>query len=353
MLDLKKIEDELSPRRVIELVTFLGADRYEERKDYIIFPTLCHNINVEEASMKLYYYFNSHRFVCYTDCGDSFSIYELFRRRYELLNKEYNFYRDIVLVIYGKETTEIEENGFYSRYESDLNKFIKQEINVNFPKLNPNLLNVFTFYPTVEWLNDGISEESMKEYQIKYSVEQNKIVIPHYDEIGNLIGIRSRILNEEELAGGKYLPMPIEGKLYNHPLGFNLYGLNFIKGNIKRFKMAIIAESEKACLQYNTMFGHLNNICVATCGSSVHRYQIELLIKAGAEKILIAFDKEGKTWKEKSKYFDKLRNICLRYKNICRMGFIVDNKNLLGLKDSPFDKGKEIFLELYKGAIWL
>lgn len=35
------------------------------------------------------------------------------------------------------------------------------------------------------------------------------------------------------------------------------------------------------------------------------------------------------------------------------MGFIWDTKNLLSLKDSPFDKGAEIFKELYKGAIYV
>jgi len=56
------------------------------------------------------------------------------------------------------------------------------------------------------------------------------------------------------------------------------------------------------------------------------------LLKNGAEKILIAFDKEGETWKEQEKYFEKLRNICKKYKNYCSMGFIWDNKNLLKLK---------------------
>ena len=46
------------------------------------------------------------------------------------------------------------------------------------------------------------------------------------------------------------------------------------------------------------MFGHHDNICVATCGSSLHDYQINLLIRAGARRILLAYDKEGATKKE-------------------------------------------------------
>ena len=55
-ITLQELNDSLTPERVIQLVLSLGADRYEEKSDYIVFPTLCHNLNVEDASMKLYYY---------------------------------------------------------------------------------------------------------------------------------------------------------------------------------------------------------------------------------------------------------------------------------------------------------
>lgn len=112
------------------------------------------------------------------------------------------------------------------------------------PKLNPNILNSFVFYPTIEWLNDGIDIESMHRYQIRYSINENKIIIPHYDPYGSLVGVRCRVLNEDELENGKYRPIYINGRLCNHPLGYNLYGLNLIKGNIKRIGMAIITEGE-------------------------------------------------------------------------------------------------------------
>ena len=43
-----------------------------------------------------------------------------------------------------------------------------------------------------EWIEDGISYEIMKVYNILYSISRNKIVIPHYDAENNLIGIRGR-----------------------------------------------------------------------------------------------------------------------------------------------------------------
>ena len=350
MIDLKQLQNSLAPARVIQLVSELGSDTYTEKTDHIEFKTICHNIDPEEASLKLYYYKKNNMFHCYTACGDTFNIYELFKRRFELLGIPYSFYEDVVLKIAGDQDVE-ELNS--ERYVSDLNRYKKTITNVNIPTINPTILKIFVFYPTIEWLKDGISEDAMRDYNILYSIGQNKIIIPHYDINGNLIGIRGRSLSEEDLTLGKYMPVLIEGRLYSHPLGYNLYGLNKVKENIKRMKIAIVAESEKAALQYQTMFGKENNVCVAACGSSFHLYQLDLLMRAGAEKVLIAFDKEGENWKEQDKYYNKLKDICERYKAKCNMGFIYDFKNLLKLKESPFDRGKDTFLKLAQTAIWI
>lgn len=354
MDDLNEICQSLSDERVIELVTELGSDEYQDTATAIIFKTICHNVDPSNASMKLYYYKKNKLFHCYTGCGDSFDLIGLFKRRYELLGIKYNFYKDIVLKIKEKSDFISTEQTFYEPYKSQFEKYKEKEINVQLKVLNPNLLNIYTFNPTPEWLNDGISEEVMKRFNILYDIKENKVIIPHYNEKGELIGIRGRALNQESVeAGIKYMPVEIEGQLLNHPLGYNLYGLNLVKDNIKRTGIALVAEGEKSVLQYETMFGKENNICVAACGSSFHTYQFELLASAGAGTILICFDKEGETWKEQQLYYNKLKKICLKYKNRCKMGFLWDTKGLLNLKDSPFDKGQETFKKLYKGAIYV
>lgn len=353
MRKLTDIANELTPEEIIDLVMGLGADRYNETDKCIIFPTICHNVDAADASMKLYYYKGNKKFHCYTDCGDNFNIFTLFERRYKLLGIEYNFYKDIVLKIDKQVGFKVDTSAASSKYKSIEDRYKKQETIIDIPHLNPNLLNAYTFFATPEWLEDGISEESMQQYNIKFSIDENKIIIPHYNDEGYLIGIRGRSLNPEDLLKGKYMPVIIEGEMKSHPLGYNLYGLNLVKGNIKNKQIAIIGEGEKFCLQYNTMFGHGNNITVAACGSNLSSYQIDLLIKTGAKKILIAFDKEGEDWQGRQSHYNKLQSFCERFSYKCKMGFIYDAKNLLRLKESPTDRGKEIFLELYKGAIWL
>ena len=353
-INLKELQNSLTPSRIIQLVTELGSDEYIEKEEYIIFKTICHNEDAHDSSMKLYYYKKDHRFVCYTGCGCSFNIFTLFQKRYSLLKIEYNFYKDIILKIAdGVSLNNNAKRGFYHEYESAYNKYKKDTPNINYKHYNEEILNSFSFFAVPEWTEDGISEETMKIYNIRYCINQNKIIIPHYDKDNNLIGIRGRALNPEDEAIGKYMPLIIENISYAHSLSYNLYGLNLVKDNIRRLKTAFLAEGEKSPQQYGTMFGQENNICVASCGSSIHQYQIDLLIESGAERIIIAYDKEGETNKEKEKYFNKLKSFCERYKNICNMGFIYDTKNLLKLKQSPFDSGKNTFKQLYREVYWL
>ena len=351
MSQLTEMVQNLPTSRVIELMTDLGATRHMETNNAIIFPTICHNHNADDASMKLYYYPKTHTFHCYTDCGCTFNIFEMFKKRYELLGESYDFYKDIVLKIEPSPIKRKREE-FVKRYET-IYEQPNYDAEVHMTHINKGILNMYNFYPTPEWLNDGISEEAMRHYNILYSISDNKIIIPHYDKNDNLVGIRGRALNDEDIAIGKYMPVRIEGKTYAHPLGYNLYGLNVVKDNIKRMKMAIVAEGEKSPLQSETMFGAENNITVASCGSTLHMYQVKLLLEAGAERILIAYDNEGTTWEEREKYFQKLKSMCEKFKNYCLIGFTFDNSGLTKLKQSPFDCGKEVATKLITKGVWL
>lgn len=348
-IDLKQLLSELPDERVVEIVQSLGADRYVDKGNYVIFPTICHNDVSEEASMKLYYYKENKAFHCYTDCGETFNLIGLFERRYQTLGYSYNFYTDIILRIIDTVGFAPKE-GFNVAYQSNMEKYNLNKIEVHVPEIPSHILNVFIFYPTEQWLKEGISESAMKIFNILHSPRQNKIIIPHYDENNRLIGIRGRALLEDDIELGKYRPVTIEGKLYNHPLGYNLYGLNLNAKNIAKQKTAIVFEGEKSILLFESIYGRDNNISVAVCGNSISRYQIDLLRQAGAEKIIIAFDNVAK--QEKIKQLEKMNKMCDKYKYIIKIGYIMDFQNLLGEKDSPIDLGKRTFEILMKHIIW-
>ena len=97
-MNYEEIIDGLQIESVIKLMESLGVDRYEEKENCIIFPTICHNINADEASMKLYFYRNNKLFVCYTECGNMslFKFLKLFYVFYETF-KSFNTFNDIFL----------------------------------------------------------------------------------------------------------------------------------------------------------------------------------------------------------------------------------------------------------------
>ena len=68
MIDYQSIIEELDDNKVMALLDSLNIP-YENRSDYLLMPTVCHNANIEEASLKLYYYKNTHIFYCYTEDG--------------------------------------------------------------------------------------------------------------------------------------------------------------------------------------------------------------------------------------------------------------------------------------------
>jgi hypothetical protein len=192
----------------------------------------------------------------------------------------------------------------------------------------------------------------MAQANIGYYLGGDQITIPHYDENNRLIGIRGRTMCQEEGERyGKYRPLKINKVLYNHPLGFNLYNLNYSKDNIKAMKKAIIFESEKSCLLYKSYFGVDNDISVACCGNNISAYQISLLKNLGVDEIVIAFDREGEN-DDKKKYISKFYRINDKFKNEVNISFIYDKDGkYLDYKDSPIDKGKEVFLKLFKERI--
>ena len=94
---------------------------------------------------------------------------------------------------------------------------------------------------------------------------------------------------------------------------------------------------------------------MACCGSNISAYQIQLLINAGAQEIIIAFDKQFKTLGDEEflRLVKNLKTIHRKYSPYAMITFMFDKFGLLSYKDSPIDQGKEIFLSLFQNRILL
>ena len=368
MVDLNKLLNDLSSEDVINIVLSLGADRYQEQSDAIIFPTICHHNAAEDASMKLYYYKENKKFHCYTDCSANFNLFSLIEKVWILRggalvpSKEekknpgdFCFFDTVRYVINSSDAIVDFNETQKDRYVSERHKYTRKKREIELPTFSENILDIFDKIHPVEWINEGITPVTMEQFNILYSISRNKIIIPHYNVNNQLIGIRGRALNKQEVeVFGKYMPIEIENQWYAHPLSQNLYGLNLSKQNIQNKGTVVIFEGEKSCLHYLDFFGEDENISVACCGSSINKAQINLLLRTCAPaNIVIAFDKEFEKANDSQgeKYFDKLYSICEKYKNYANFSFIFDRYNLLDLKDSPVDKGLDIYKKLYESRV--
>lgn len=341
-MNYRELIKELNTDKVKQLLDSFEIP-YRETDNALIMPTVCHNADIETASWKLYYYKESHIFHCYTDCSKSMSIFTFLKQYYEVRNIEYNWYSDIYEVVQSCSNLKVFYNDGF-RYNSIRSNYADKKNRKELEVIPEGILDIFTKTYPVEWLRDGISEAAMDKFNILYSIPQNKIIIPHYNVHGELVGIRGRALDPWEVENiGKYMPIQIENKWYSHPLSLNLYGFDKTLKNIKQYGICYVGESEKFVLQSECF--SIPNCSVAVCGSTFNKYHLDLLMRyAHPQEIVICFDNEEK--KGEQKYFDKLWNMCMKYKNYANISFIYDRKGLTALKDSPTDEGEGIFLKL-------
>lgn len=370
--DKDLIKNELTLDQIAEIVSEFHGEPIK-KGETLICKTICHNSfdNLNNASHKLYYYDNTHLFRCYTGCAEpTFDIFELTRK---VLSREQPKPRedsewnlpeaiDFIAKKFGFSPNEVDFDEEAQNHD-DLKLFEKYDriknIDINTQEVElkeyeDNFLKNLPHPKIQPWIDEGISEEVMRDAEICYDPKNQGIVIPHRDINNRLIGIRERTLIQEQAElYGKYLPAKLGGKMYNHPLSFNVYNLNKSKKNISRFKKAFVFEGEKSCLLYRTYFGPENDISTAICGSSFIAYQAWLLINQGAEEIIVGLDKQfqDKGDKEFNKLVKNLKNIHKKYGQFAKISFLFDKENLLGYKDAPVDKGIDIFIELYKRRV--
>ncbi len=347
------IKNNLDINQVADLIAELGGDPII-KGDTIVSKTICHN-GKGHGSHKLYYYDNTKLFKCYTDCNDTFDIFDLVSKVY---SKEDGLYSSIKYVsnFFGFDYCVTED--FTEKLEDwkVLEKYDTKEKSQNKFKNKYYDYNVIKFYPTVQfedWQKEGIDFNTIINNHIHYNPIHHSILIPHYNIENKLVGIRERTLVKENEKYGKYKPAIIDGVMYNHALGFNLYNINNSFNNIKRTKKAIVFEGEKSPLLFQSYFGKDNDISVACCGSNITNYQFDILYSLGIEELIVAFDKqfETPTSEEYAKWTKKLTLIYEKFCTFVNVSFIFDNDDVLEYKMSPIDNGKNNFLKLFKNRI--
>lgn len=349
MLTAKEVKDRLTLKQIFILMEDLGADAIESRNpNEIHFRTVCHGGD----SHKLYFYVDSKNFHCYTGCG-SMDILKVLQNALGIsLTKaiEYITMRfgmvDTFKVGFGNEETVV-DNDDWSIMSSFKMRSTIEEKPQEIKTIDESVLNHFYKMAHRSFLNDGISIPTIAKFGIMYDIYNNRIIIPHRNEQGELIAVRCRNLEEDLVnTGRKYMPIVHNNKLLSAPTGQYFFGLHINKSNILKFKKAILLESEKSVMQLDTMYPD-TNIGLALSSSNLSKFQIDILKSLGVEEVIVALDKEFDSVGSEEEVLYRKRVVKTILNRLKTEGFMVsviwDNFNLLNRKDSPTDKGKEVF----------
>lgn len=358
-MDVKALKDRLSYKDIENYMDHFGVEKTKgSNENEVIYRTICHGGNRH----KLYFYRDTKSFYCYTNCGQM----DIIKLTQNILTLNFSEAKNYICNFFKLTNFNCDMGmkiGFDDEVKEDyLAMFNKpcniQEVdmsrNLNF--IDKSILNNFHNYYHKSFLQDNISIKTMKKFDIKFDLLEQRIIIPHYDEAGNLIAVRCRNLDKFLLGiGVKYSPIVFKNKLLSAPSGKYFYGLDKTKEAICKCKKVIIVEAEKSVMQLDTMYGS-NNISVALSSSNLSLIQINILKEMGVKEVIIALDKEYEVYGSKE---EKIYSIMIRKKLIDKLlpyftvSVMWDRENLLLKKDSPTDRGKEVFETLFKNRIYV
>lgn len=368
MIDKDILLERLTTDHILTLMAEMGEYPFKtnDEKGEVWFRTVCHNGD----SHKLCYYTESKQFHCYTNCG-SLSVYNFFMQVKSINFKE-------VLVLLG------EKVGMYQRKGLDLSKihyeFIKEMKIIDKYRSMRNSKKIIDTTPlkAIEslphndffennvfykgWIDEGIRVSTMQYFGIKWYESSKAIIIPHSNIDGEVIGIRRRSLLKED-EGKKYMPLILEGVMYTHPLNMNFYGLFHHKKGIQKFKKVMIVESEKSVLLAHEFYGS-DAFVIATCGFNISNWHRDVLLDIGVEEVILGFDKDfdinyfesmddenNFEYKKFEAYVKRVQSLANKLSPYFRTYVIWDRYEKLGIKDSPFDCGKDNLEFLMKNKI--
>jgi hypothetical protein len=354
---------------IVTILEDLGADKIRENSREIVFTSICHN----STSPKLYFYKQTRTFYCYI-CNHSGDLFGLIS---EVLSIEFKDSFKYVCDFKGIKNTHFKKIGFNKTYSNNneleflrLHSYKPNKSHIELPKYNVKVLNNFACLIHESWYKEGIiDDETLEQFKIRFDVENSYQLIPYRSENGECLNgiVRRSFCDEEIERTGKYFPYSFGDITYKFNKGLVLYGYYENKENIDRIRKCILFESEKSVLLYSCYKGVKNGIALALGGMNLSKIQVDLLLKRNIEEICIALDKQIqvdlidkednseeiiKAKKEMNLYVDKIKKIYKLLHNYFNVTIILDwskgEDRLLSYKDSPIDKGEQVFDKLYK-----
>ncbi len=181
------------------------------------------------------------------------------------------------------------------------------------------------------WEEEGISAATLDKFQVYYDGFSNRLVYPIRNIEGKIVNVGGRTLDL------KWKEKKLRKYNYFYPWGTmdTIYGLWENREYISKAHEIILFEGCKSVLLADT-WGIHNTGAILT--SHLNPNQLIILAKLGC-KVVFALDKDVNILQDHN--INKL-------KQYVDVSYIWDGEDLLEPKDSPVDKGEEVFKKLYE-----
>ena len=330
----------------------------------IMYKTGCHNIDFSRAKYNLAYYPETRSFYCFSECSKSYNILDLVKTRFELIGDSKSTYKCVQWICLTCsipfDFADTEQKVIEYDWKKDIGKYNrkgkKKEIKDD-KILDESILNYFKPIYHQSWLDDHITIEVMKKYEIAYYPYLDSATIPCRNIKGELIGVRSRLFNPN--AEHKYYPTRLlDGTQFNFLTNNHFYGIWNTKNGIIKHKKALIVESEKGVMQNESYYGE-DNFTVGNYGKAFSEIKRNIILSLGVVEVIIGMDfdysevgyyNEDNEW-VKTEEFEEFEKNIMRiadyFKGYCKVTALVSYRGHK-LKDCATDNGKEWYEKLYR-----
>ena len=331
----------------------LGIPIFSESSNQIVYWSGEKNANPLSGSPKLFFYKDTGAYIGYTS-GCTYDIISLTQKRLKLLSKPCSFVDAINFII---ETTGIEIetvkriNAPHICDWSGLEKFVRfRSTGLTLEPYDKSILDQLDHSVPQQWLDEGISLETMVKYQIGYYERSQATTIPCFNRSGELIGIRCRHWRPDEIEQGKYRPLSLlDGTTFKFPTNQVFYGINYNAPEIERTSTAVLVEGEKTVLKFDTIYNE-KSVALAMYGKNLGLQRRNQLIKLGVNKIIYVPDNDwiGKSQEDFDYWEQEVIRFGKQFGGYAQVEIVWDNLGLLNPKDNAMDGGKEVWEKLYE-----
>ena len=271
---LKEIKKELldNPEQLKELLEHFGFYNIHIHQSYISFGRA-----IDSSKKSIVIRLNNNQYLYVTDYARNINK-DLFAYISEQKSVEF---KEIISVT--KNILGINDDFFYERSDKVFGGFyekIWKKKNFTPNTYDESVLDKYQKICNLRFLKDNISLQAQQFFNIRYDVESQGIVIPIYDQIGQLLGAKVRCNYEVKDGEMKYyylIPCAMSNTLYGYCQNYNYLTNNTV----------LVFEAEKSVLQCYS-YGIRN--CVALGSGSISMKQVQMLLELNPQKIILMHD---------------------------------------------------------------